>query len=243
WGARGGSALSALLALTGPLADQVQPDPQGDIALVLLASFAGWIDGQSGNEASPVDLAFYVGERSPVGGFLVQRRSFEQGDPARPPLNRFAGADVVGARLRAGPAVFRLTLDIQDQLPFSLPIEDARVSGALAGRDGPGLDVAEGRIEGYLTRDGLTQTVQALQQTCAQPGAPALCDTVATLIPLDRPPAQGADLLAGLVGGYEARHDATGAHRCLRDAPGDCNAVGVCLLFEAQGARVVGVAP
>lgn len=243
WGVRGGSALASLLALTGPLADQVQPDDQGDIALILIAGFSGWRDGQSGNQASPVTLAFYVGERSPIGGFLVQRRSFEAGDPQRPPLNLFADAQVVGARLRAGPAVFRLTLDIQSQLPFALPLEDARVSGTLAARNGPGIDVAAGRIEGYLTRDGLTRTVEAIQQTCSGPGAPALCETVAPLIPLDAPPERGADLLANFAGGYEARHDATGAHRCLPEAAGDCNAVGVCLLFEAEGVRVLGVAP
>lgn len=243
WGARGGSALASLLALTGPLADQVQPDAAGDIALILLAGFSGWPDGQTGNAASPVNLAFYVGERSPVGGFLVQRRSFQEGDPQRPPLNTFGAAEVVGGRLRAGPAVFWLTLDLQDQLLFALPIEEARVVGELAARDGPGVDVADGRIEGYLTRDGLVQTVQAIQQICARPGAPAVCDTVAPFIPLDAPPERGADLLATLVGGYEAHHDGAGAHRCLPDAAGDCNAVGVCLLFEAQGVRVVGVAP
>ncbi len=243
WGARGGSGLSALLALTGPLADRVQPDPQGDIELILLASFAGWADGRTGNEVSPVGLAFYVGQRSPIGGFLVQRRSFEGGDPDRPPLNLFPSADVVGGRLRAGPAAFLLTLDVQDELPFGLRLEDARVEGALAGRDGPGVDVGEGRIEGYLTRDGLVQTVTAIQQTCGSPGAPALCETVAGVLPLDQPPVRGADLLAGFAGGYEARFDATGARRCLPEVDGDCNAVGVCLLFEAQGARVLGVAP
>ncbi len=243
WGDAGGSALSALTALSGPLPPRVQPDENGEIGLILLAGFEGWGPGETANAASPVTLSFYVGGPGDHGGFVVRANSFEGGDPARRARNRFPDAATAGRRLLAGPAPFQLTLDLRDELPFALLIEGARVVGDLDVRAGPGVAVGGGRLEGYLTRAGLVRTVEQIQATCRGSAPPATCATITPFIDPDGPAEVGADLLAALVGGYEARYEVAGPRRCLPREPGDCNAVGFCMLFEAEGVTIEGVAP
>ena len=76
---------------------------------------------------------------------------------------------------------------------------------------------------------------------CAVVPAPETCDTIAPLLGGDAE--RGAEVLAVLVGGYDARMGEAGPGRCDPGAQGDCNAVGVCLRFEASPAQVAGIAP
>ncbi len=245
WGDNRGSGLASLLALTGPLDQQLRPDEDGDISIVLLLHLAGWDAGQTANEATPVDLVFYLGTQAPFLGaetFPVSRRSFVDEDLELGPLNFFPQAAIAGRRLQAGPSAFSLQLDIRSELPFVLRIAAAQVRGTLDYAPETGLAV-QGRIEGYLTRSAVVDTVRQLQATCSAASPPATCETIALFAGPDIPPERGADTLAAFVGGYEARLDDAGPGRCDPAAEDDCNAVGVCLLFEATPATIVGVAP
>ncbi len=247
WGSGGGSHLATLIALSGDLSERVTRDADDQIDLVLLAHLDGWGAEIGANAASPVDLAFYLGIQEPVRlqeeAFWLSRRSFVDGEPNRGPANRFPRAEIAGGRLAAGPSTFRLELEVDRAVPLTLRFDATRIYAGLDYTRADGLSLDGGRIEGYLSRDALIAVVTQIQTACDAADPPDACATVSAFLRFDRPPDEGADTLATLFGGYDAHLEEDRPGRCEPRRAGDCNSIGVCMLFEAAAAEVLGVDP
>ncbi len=236
-----GSGLGSLVGLVGRgYAEAVQPGADGLIPHVILGHIAGWPPGTPGDRLRRIDLRLLRGVHE-ASGFLIDRASFPDRDPRRPPRVRYADTPVDRGVFRTERIALGIGLPpVVGWRPIYLT--GATVRGELYdGMDGFG--IGGGLFEGFWTEGEVLTTLAALQADCAEAGAPSECDLWSGILPPNGDPLDALPLLLGLIGGYDIRWENGGARECDPARQGDCNAVSVCVPFEASEARIAGIAP
>lgn len=240
-GAGVGSRIYNLLLLAGGgLGNQVRPDGVGRIDLVVLLRARGWEPGLGAGALDAIDLDLLPGRQGPDLELLYRAEAFVDGDPANGAAAVFADTWVVDGWLDSDLVTVTLPLSILNSPELPLTIDLARLDGRIEA-DGPGFRLRHGTLAGYVTIERVAVLVELLTEVCLAPDAPPFCTLVAGQ--LDQPVEAVIELMVGFLGGLEARVEGERATPCDPELEGDCNALGVCLIVEAEPVVVEGVAP
>lgn len=253
-----GAALAGILPLLSPeaplpgpgacpgdvLTTLLRPNDQGVIAFPWLTHLRGVDDGEAFGETGPVDVQFLTGVAgADADHWGIAPESFVAGTEEA--LVHFSPSTIAAdGRLTTPRGKFAVTLPMTS-LPLYLSLEAARMSGYVTiGPGGVGHAVEHGLVAGYLTHKSIIEMVMAIDARCAAPGPPASCGVIAGLVPPGTctPDAceAGLGLFSSFLGGFEARVDEQGeAVDCLAQAPGDCNAIGVCFELTVEPTQIV----
>jgi hypothetical protein len=230
-----GSALHGFIALTGAsLPDMVRPDADGRIPLVFLMQAGGWEAGVPVFDLAEIDLRLMTGGQAPDGGLLMDVDGVGNGIPP----HTFEQTIVDNGWLDTAPGDLDQPIRVPEGPLFSISLEYTRVDGHLR-VDGAGFGVDHGIITGYVTRPGIIAMIGELKALCVSENAPSVCGIVAG--ELDRPNEELEGILVALVGGYDVHFGEDAFPTPCDEDPETCDAIGVCLLYEAEGARVEGV--
>ena len=221
----------------------VDADPlTGDTELLLLSQAVGWDEGETlGDTGGPIEVPLMFGRPNGRGGYLIDRAQL---GPGNAPVVRFVGdADNQGAYLGRTP-VFELTIPLA--IPFTLTLTGADLAGTMnVGVAGVGFDLAPSRIQGYWREADLQVWLADLQASCDGVDS-ELCTLITDIAgppgTCVAPPGACPAVLdvADLFGGLDARVVGGQGVECDPDLPGDCDAIGVCLVTTLTGTTVTG---
>jgi hypothetical protein len=240
-GASGGTSLNSLVTLAGGLPPLVRPGAQGEVTLNLLVRLEGWAPGERAEELDAVDLSVLTGVTALEPSVRVDAAaSFEGGDPARPPHNRYPASEVNEGWLRSTEGRFTFAFSILG-LPLRLSMSKARLVGRVYA-DGPGVGMREGALMGYLSSQDILDTLRGLIQACDAPSPPAICGALRGLIPADATDEALLQVGTSFIGALDTALDEQGhPYPCDPQAPGACNAMSACFLLHLDGVEIGGV--
>ena len=234
-GGNNGIGLAGFLNLMGQLDNFIQVDAEGNISLILFTHISGWPVGQPPNDGEDPRLNLYYGA-SGENGFSVERRSFENNNPDDSPRWSF-GATIRACQLSSDRGPFELTIGGAD-LPLTLALSQVSFTGEVLARE-DGFELNNGVLTGYLTIDALIAMVGNLQTFCAADNDSDFCGQAGQLLDGD-PETLAQTLFLPILRGA----DALVLENVVRDDCGDdCNAVSVCMPFQARATPIVGVSP
>lgn len=183
---------------------------------------------------TPSPLVFTV----EADGLSVSRR-IQADDGSQASLKRVGYLPGLTARdgfLRAGPGTLRLDIDASNDHPPAVGITGIRLSGVLV-EDARGLAFTQGQLTGYVTRRAFVDMLNGMRQAClGDPGSDVICRNpwVSHIIGATTGCAE-VPLAAQWVSGFDVGCDDRRARECDPEIPGDCNALGVCMLLEVEG--------
>jgi len=232
-----GTSLSNILSLSGSssLTELLSPDETGQIPLLLLAHFEGWSMGATGNEAGPVTMSWYQGVQVD-GGYYIDSQAL---GPMGEAQSSFPLSTITDGLLVTPESNFNLgfqaTLIGPLRLKYTTLITDLSVAQG-------GAMLTNGTLSGYITRDGLIESLEELYALCGigqEPigTPPDYCDTLGGFVTGD--PESDVALFATFFS-FDTIIDDTGRAPC---EGGDCNAVSVCARFEMEPVELLGLTP
>jgi len=231
-----GAGLMGLIALLGEdLTQQMQPNDEGEIELLLLAHLDPWPAGRTGAELGRVALKLYDGDPDPgsPGRFLIDRNSFFDPDELRFLRAEFA-ATLEGCDLVTTEGDFSLSLP-KFYIPGGIRLSRTRVRAHIFAEE-DGFSIRSGIITGYVQRETLAEAIVVLNGLCSEVDPPEVCAQIGGIIEGD--PEDAVDLVFNLLGGADAlvRDD------LVRGNCADhCNAVSVCVQVRSEPVRITGV--
>lgn len=210
-----------------------------------LVRLTGFEPGSPFAPSAGLDLQFFDGAVDPAGGFRVDASSFGPGGVGA--RHHFAPAILeANGVLATGPGTWNLEVGLST-LPLVIEVVSARATAAAAlGPGDSGLVLAGGLMGGYLTGAGLEHMLLRWLDACDGPNPPAFCGTLLGILPpgscLPGACEAGIQLMQAFLGGFEATVEPDGTARaCNPNVPDDCNAIGICLQFDAEPATVNGL--
>jgi hypothetical protein len=241
YGSKVGTGLNSLLILAGGLDQFLEPNADGDVVINLYARAEGWQPGQTALELQTVDLQMLYGDPDPSEGWLVDRRSFLDGDPELGPVLSYPQSPVSDGWLSGTPGPLVIDLNVLG-LGVRLELTTSRIGGRLYA-DGPGMALRHGVLTGYVTQEGALALIHGIQATCEAEDAPDICGGVEAFIGIGQPDEDLIELAGNFIGGYDARMVDDVPSDCDGREGNTCNAVSVCILIDIDGIEIAGVAP
>ena len=231
-----GSGLMGLITLLGEdLTQQMQPNEEGEIALLLLAHLEPWPAGRTGGQVGSAALKVYDGDPDPdsPGEFLIDRDSFFDPDELRFLRAEFA-ATLEGCDLVTTGGDFSLSLP-KFYIPGGIRLSRTQVRAHIFAEE-IGFSIRSGIITGYIQRETLTEAVVVLNGLCSEADPPEVCAQIGGIIEGDSDDA--VDLIFNLLGGADAlvRDDVVRGN-----CADHCNAVSVCVQVRSEPVRITGV--
>ncbi len=240
-GAGAGSRMFNLLLLAGGgLGGQVRPDGAGHIALVLLMRARGWEPGLSAGELESLDIDVLIGAQGPDLELLYRPGAFVDGDPQGPPLTTFAETWVDEGWLESDRVTMAVPISLLDSPELPLVLDQTTLTGRVSA-EGPGWRLTDGVMAGYVTTERMAILVEELRAGCVVDDPPTFCALIRSQ--LDNTTEELIALVVDIIGGLDARVDGPRAAPCDPEMEDGCNAIGICLLAQAEPVVVEGVAP
>ena len=221
--ARGGSAFGSLLDLLGGTSsEQLTQSSIEDGILVIVNHLGGWDTGLTGNQTGTLQADFYPILNTPLDALSINvMREYRRFIVSRDVII----TDGLYATETRGDFRIYTALTPEALLPISLV--EAEWSGFLS-LDDQGFNVREGVLTGYITEAGLRELFITIREACEESEDPTLC-TFESFFGSDDESA--VETFLTLLGGYDARVSSGEISACA-DTSDDCNAIGVCVLFE-----------
>jgi hypothetical protein len=237
-GSNNGTGLSGLLRLLMlDIGTLVTPDDDGEISVVLLGHLDGWNAGETGDDASDVNLILYTGETD-GDGFSITPDSFVDNDQANGPKIQFA-ADTSCGRVVTQSGTFEFGVPVLDTgLNLGLTLSSTTVKGNLRA-EASGFSMQKSTINGYLTFESIVELLRGVKAACDSMNPPDFCAQAGMFLGGDPEPVARM-LVLPILRGLDSKVNADGTvdGNCIDDA--ECNAVSVCLGFESVGATLTG---
>jgi hypothetical protein len=234
---RNGANLGALKMFDANLDTNtfVQPDENGEIAIVLLNHLVGWSAEATGNAAGSLRSNFYTGIQSTDTDFEIDPVSL---DDAGEPVIFFDDTTVTDGLYHTPPSTFAVELPIAG-LPIRLELSQTELTGFVT-LDDKGFNMTEGALGGYLTRDAIVELVNGLGAACMSDTPPSLCDTIGFAL---ASPESALQVLLPLLGYFDSTVAPDGSVSACADGMTnpDCNAISICILVEMSSVNVTGV--
>jgi hypothetical protein len=232
-GRRVGTGAANAITLLGGFGQFLSPDPDGNVALVLLLQAAGWAAGSSALDVEAIELRFFVGEQLEPGAFAISRDAFVDGDPARGPATAFPSMPVEEGWFQSSPIPFQMPLPLGEGSFVPMQLVGTRIIGHLS-TQGVGMTISDGLLLGYWTESSMLDLLAGVQTACASGMPPSLCTLIGGQLSPDRDLREVLDLIVGVVGGFDVHWDGSAPAECGEDDGPTCNALGVCLVIETE---------
>ena len=233
-----GTSVSGFLTLFGSnsFTELLSPDESGQIPLLMLAHFEGWSMGATGNEAGPITMSWYQGAPGQDGYYYIDAQALGPMGEAR---SSFPQSTITDGLLVTPEST--LSLGIQAMLIGPLRFKYTTLIADLSVAQG-GAMLTNGTLSGYITRDGLIESLEELYALCGigqEPigTPPDYCDTLGGFVTGD--PESDVALFATFFS-FDTIIDDTGRAPC---EGGDCNAGSVCARFEMEPVELLGLTP
>ena len=220
-----GTGTANLVTLGGGLDIQVQPNATGDISLILLLRALDWPAGTTAQEASSVSFELGQGVRD------AESFAFKPGERAT-----FLATPIMDGWFETSRGEIVLPLALVDSPPLPLQLSSGHIAGRL-GADELGLTIQHGTLVGYIRQESIRFLLERVRAVCESEMAPGLCGLVSAA--LSQPDDELYSLIVGIMGGPDtALADGT-PRPCDPTNEMDCDAVSVCVIFEAAGVSLV----
>ena len=230
-----GSSLHSFIILTGTgLPDMLRAGPTGLIPLVYLMRIQDWSEGAEATDLDEVTLEFITGEQDPERQLYIGDAAQHRGEA----LNIFSETLVQDGWLDTEGGDYAQPIRVPDGPLFFMPLSYAKINGRLSA-DGAGFSVSSGNITGYVTAQSISSMLDDIRGLCMMPSTPPLCALLSGQ--LDRSNEELIETLIELIGGWDVHVSDQGYPRSCSDEEFQCNAIGACLIYEAEGTRVQGV--
>lgn len=228
-----GSAMRAVMKVDTD--ELVRYEQGGVVKWPILLALPHWRAGDTGNDLhfrSP-SLEWYRG-READGQWRVAPRASDGANGAR--LGQMTASTSCGV-LEATSEELNLASFEWRNVEIPVVLEAATVHGALHPHR-LGFDLRDAVLTGYLTRESLQRIVGAIVNACADEDAPESCRDSESFYYYVRDQEVDStvdELLAPILGGYDARIVGGRASRCDID---QCNAISLCAAVNASSVRL-----
>jgi predicted small lipoprotein YifL len=239
-----GTGLGSLILLVGGLDQFFRPNADGEIAFIMLWQAVGWEADLPSDGLGEIDLRVYDGAEGEDETWGVLPSSFVDNDPEQPVISGFSNT-VVGHRgwLESPPSEFVFQVPIFQDFFVGVTIELATFRARIFA-DGPGFGFENGTITGYVTRSAMVHVAEVVRDACFSEEPPPVCDVISGQIQEDDDPEELIDLFLGFTAGLDVKiEDGVPASCDDDDEDAGCNALGICILVEAEGVTIGGMAP
>lgn len=225
-GSNGGIGLTGLIALLGfDLNGLVTRDNAGMIPSLIVGEIEGWNANETDRDVSALRLSFLGDSSQPDGD------SFTLTPNAGLAFESDASVSCDKLDTAANRLSFPVPL-VSDEHYTQLSLDATHITATVNDGD---ISLTRGTINGYLTRQGILEIIQGLQDACRSPSGPELCGVDNPILTTD--PQTLVDFTAaGALGGFDTILTSNGPESC---SGGTCDAVSVCIYFETTPIELI----
>jgi hypothetical protein len=233
-----GTGLANLLLLAGGFEPYLKPNSSGEIGYVLMTEADGWEEGVSLPELNSVTMNLLYGLHGGDELFHIDPFSFESENPDGALVSSFEESDVENGWFKTTPTQIKFQLPVLADFMVVAQLDWTVMTGQLR-VDGPGHGVDNGTLAGYLSRESLTDIGHQIHSTCYSDNPVSVCDLLSGYLTPEMDDEALLNLLLGFTTGFDVLIVDGIPGDCVEES--ECNAMGVCLVFEAEGMVVAGI--
>jgi hypothetical protein len=220
FGANVGAGFGNLLLVAGGLDQTLTPNDGGQIRIILLAIARGRA------------LRLTEGALEMDGSFTVETTKWGA-----------AYADVAQSSdgwISTEAAKMTMPVPVFSDYMTQLDFVSARFSAQPA-IDANGLEVKQGVLSGYVTKDAMLSVLRTVDGVCRSPMPPMICQVAEDFVGDGKSLVDALPVFLSFVNGFDTKIENDQPYACdPSDVRGECNAVSACFFLDIAGVTVRG---